>query len=342
MSWIQAHQELGSHYKTKRLARTLDITVPQAVGHVMLLWWWCVDYAPDGNLEGFDHVEIAEAAQWPGDPEAFVEALQGCGRIGPGFLDGLKINDWAEYTDGYKKLQEAGVKGNHKRWHQGRGVIDSDCVWCLTTSAIEPSDWSESDPLPHPYPRFPGSVEFADLARPESPPDSPPTSPPISGGTSEQHKPTQPDTVSGRIAPDVAPESEERRGEEKKPPPTPPKGGDGDEESSTPDPDEVEQWVAKWATREFADRMLTPQLEAKWKAQVSKFIEQYGSPTHGILRRAHEAGISHPAGWEWHIPADRKPATKEQVAAGCDALGHVWADLEDERICARCKTRVPK
>ena len=49
-NWIKSYQDLGRHPKTSRLARTLGISRPAAIGHWHLLWWWALDYAKDGDL----------------------------------------------------------------------------------------------------------------------------------------------------------------------------------------------------------------------------------------------------------------------------------------------------
>lgn len=102
MAWIESHQELGRHPKTRKLARLLAISVPAAIGHLHLLWWWALDYAQDGDLSKYDPEDIADAVMWDGDAQELCEAL-----IKAGFLDqyesGLRIHDWADYTS---KLQE--------------------------------------------------------------------------------------------------------------------------------------------------------------------------------------------------------------------------------------------
>ena len=93
MAWIESHQELARHPKTRRLARTLSCSLPQAVGHLQFLWWWALDYAPDGDLSAFTDEDIAEAVMWEGDAD-MCAALTSAG-----FLDDdRRIHNWADYT----------------------------------------------------------------------------------------------------------------------------------------------------------------------------------------------------------------------------------------------------
>lgn len=94
MTWIESHQELARHPKTRRLARALGVGIPATIGHLHLVWWWAMDYAPGGDLSRWDDEDIAIAAMWEGDPAAFVGALTECG-----FLDPERtIHDWDEYA----------------------------------------------------------------------------------------------------------------------------------------------------------------------------------------------------------------------------------------------------
>lgn len=102
MAWIKSSQELARHPKVKKLARILGINVPQAIGHLHLLWWWALDFAQDGDLSSYEPEDIAEAAGWEGDAAEFVKALVDAkGPSGHGFLDdddGLRVHDWEEYA----------------------------------------------------------------------------------------------------------------------------------------------------------------------------------------------------------------------------------------------------
>ena len=97
MAWIELHQALVAHPKTKRLARRLGVNLPTAIGTLACLWCWCVEYAQDGNLERFDAQDIADAAEWTGDPEALIAAL-----VEASFVDAendvLRIHNWHKYA----------------------------------------------------------------------------------------------------------------------------------------------------------------------------------------------------------------------------------------------------
>lgn len=95
MAWIESHQELGRHPKTRKLARALGISLPATVGHLHYLWWWALDFAQNGDISRYDAEELAEAALWEGDPAAFVEALTLAG-----FVDRAtsRLHDWDQYV----------------------------------------------------------------------------------------------------------------------------------------------------------------------------------------------------------------------------------------------------
>jgi hypothetical protein len=109
MAWIEFHQSLISHPKTKRLARRLGLPIPTAVGYLACLWCWCLEYAQDGNLSRYDAEELADAAMYQGeDSEGFVIAL-----IDAGFLekvDGLQVHDWHDYAGRLVERRAANAK----------------------------------------------------------------------------------------------------------------------------------------------------------------------------------------------------------------------------------------
>ena len=100
MAYVQLHEELPEHPKTKRAARLLGVSRPTIVGHLTFLWNWCLRYAQDGDLSLYEPADIADAAGWEGDPAAFIEALLDCGPGDScGFLErdetgALLVHDW--------------------------------------------------------------------------------------------------------------------------------------------------------------------------------------------------------------------------------------------------------
>ena len=111
MAWIESHQEVGRHPKTKKLARLLGVSLPAAVGHLHYLWWWALDFAQDGVLDKYDAEDIADAMQWEGDADQLVEALLSSGYIDD-TDDGLVVHDWAEYAG---KLLERRAKDRARK-----------------------------------------------------------------------------------------------------------------------------------------------------------------------------------------------------------------------------------
>lgn len=127
MAWIESHQSLGSHIKLRRLARALGVHKAQAIGHLHYLWWWALDCAPSGDVSSLAASEIAEVAEWPGEPEPFVAALRECGWLDP---DG-RIHDWDQYVgrilafrEGNRKRQRRYRNGTRRRQRNGPGNGD--------------------------------------------------------------------------------------------------------------------------------------------------------------------------------------------------------------------------
>lgn len=117
--WIESHQSLRKHPKTLRAARALGVCEVHLIGHLHCLWWWAMDYAPDGDLSSYTDTDIAAAAEWDGDAAQFVAALRDAAKIGdrPGFLemreDRLHIHDWWEY--GGKLIAKRDAEAARKR-----------------------------------------------------------------------------------------------------------------------------------------------------------------------------------------------------------------------------------
>ena len=72
MAWIESHQDLDDHPKTRKAAQLLGLSIPAMVGHLHILWHWALTYAQDGDLTDFSETDIALGARWDGDSHTFV------------------------------------------------------------------------------------------------------------------------------------------------------------------------------------------------------------------------------------------------------------------------------
>lgn len=90
---------LPNHRKLKKFARMLDVSKAEALGRLALVWIWAAEYAPDGVIPpAFDALDVADAAEFPGSPDGFVEALVEAGFLEYADNGGLLVHDWQAYS----------------------------------------------------------------------------------------------------------------------------------------------------------------------------------------------------------------------------------------------------
>lgn len=120
--WIESHTALREHPKLKRLARLLGINRRDATGLLHWLWWWAMDYAPDGDLSAYTEADIADGLDWDGDAKKLIAALREAG-----FIDKkeLKLHDWEDYGGRLYRWRAA----NAKRMKEARAPhSDNTCA----------------------------------------------------------------------------------------------------------------------------------------------------------------------------------------------------------------------
>lgn len=121
--WIESHQSLRNHPKVKKAARLAGINEFEMIGRLHCLWWWALDYAPDGDLTNYTDDDIEDAVDWAGQRGAFAQALVNCGFNGHGGLidvtqESRVIHDWHEYGGRLMEKRQA----NKDRMKQKRAT----------------------------------------------------------------------------------------------------------------------------------------------------------------------------------------------------------------------------
>lgn len=86
------------HPKTLDFAARLDVILPQAIGHLELLWAFVAQKTPHGNVGKWPDGAMARASQWSGDPTVFVTALCEAGFIDEHPVHRYIVHDWQEHA----------------------------------------------------------------------------------------------------------------------------------------------------------------------------------------------------------------------------------------------------
>ena len=105
-----------THPKLYDLADRLAVTIPTAIGHLELLLDFAADHAPDGIIGKWTPAAIARAAQWTGQPAAFVEALEAAGWLDRTADGRLAVHDITDHAPNWWKA--ANAKNGIQFWDQ--------------------------------------------------------------------------------------------------------------------------------------------------------------------------------------------------------------------------------
>lgn len=161
MAWIESHQELARHPKTKKFARLLGVSLPAALGHLHLFWWWAMDYAQDGDISRYDMEELADACGWEGEPKKMFHAL-----LDAGFTEGdngdYHIHDWFDYAG--RLIEQREKNKERKRMSRAKkGDV-------TRPSRGQASDDRESHGATEPNPTIPNQTEPLSTTTADAPP----------------------------------------------------------------------------------------------------------------------------------------------------------------------------
>lgn len=128
MAYVEAHQALDSHPKTKKAARLANVDRVAMLGYLLRFWWWTLDYAPDGDLSRWTVADIEDGVEWAGEPGLLFDSLCEAGFID----DRVRVHDWQDY--GGKLLEKRRADAERKRNSNG---TTADVRW---SSAGRPTD----------------------------------------------------------------------------------------------------------------------------------------------------------------------------------------------------------
>ena len=171
MAWIELHQTLPTNRKTIRLKNILKIKIPQAVGHLCILWLWALDNAPDGDLSKFTADEIAECAGWVKSPEEFLNALQSAEFID----DDKRIHNWELYTGRLIEQREIQREQSRVRQQKRRDKLKTDNAGVTRDESVSHAGITRSPYPTVPNPTVPyltntGDITTTPTTREKSPP----------------------------------------------------------------------------------------------------------------------------------------------------------------------------
>ncbi len=118
MPWIESHQELERHPKTLNLMSRMGWDLDTTIGKLHRFWWWCVDYAEDGDLQKYnDNCLSAAVGVLPGVSQQFVEAM-----FKSGWIDRepyFRVHDWWHY---FGEFLKAKYKNYPSKWQRIRDL----------------------------------------------------------------------------------------------------------------------------------------------------------------------------------------------------------------------------
>jgi hypothetical protein len=96
------------HPKIKALRRKLNISRPDAIGRLNLLWDFTADFAPAGDVGRFCDEDIAEACDWPEERAGeLIEALVDTGLLDRCETHRLVVHDWADHAEDHVHMRLA-------------------------------------------------------------------------------------------------------------------------------------------------------------------------------------------------------------------------------------------
>lgn len=118
MAWIESHQAMENHPKRKMLSNLMKWDKYATIGKIHAFWWWCLEFAPSGDLSRWNDALLAESVGLNADEgKAFVDAMVQSGWIDRDREKGVfRVHDWVEYAGRY--LRDSKFKHHPEKWKE--------------------------------------------------------------------------------------------------------------------------------------------------------------------------------------------------------------------------------
>ena len=118
--WIESHRGLKDHPKTVALAAIWGDRKPCVIGHLHELWWWMLEYAPEGVISPSFFPQVVRACEWHGRADKFWSGLVEVVFVEARDDGAFVVHDWPEYAQ--RRIERHAKENARKRaWHQQSG-----------------------------------------------------------------------------------------------------------------------------------------------------------------------------------------------------------------------------
>ncbi len=148
MAWIESHQTLQRHPKVIGLAAKARLSKAAVIGHLHMLWWWAMDYAPTGDLSQFDPSLVAAAAEWDGDSDNWMTLLKEFRWVDQ---DG-HLHDWEQYAGRLLEIREKDRKRKSERRAEDVRRMSGGCPADVRSHSKVPNPTQPNLTKPDPTP----------------------------------------------------------------------------------------------------------------------------------------------------------------------------------------------
>lgn len=140
--YVQSAVDLARHWKVEALAAAVGTSVPAALGHLHLLWWFTANASCDaqatGDLSRFDASIIERQCQWTGAAGALVDGLLCTGWLDRDNEGGLHTHDWRDHSGrGVAAMNARAAK--MREWRAARSRSDARDATVPLRDATVPS-----------------------------------------------------------------------------------------------------------------------------------------------------------------------------------------------------------